>query len=433
VVYVDNSETADFKQMNVGIPDYSDLPLNRYVSVIEVANPMHSLWSNGRWNKLTIAHGCYWAKCSFCDTGLDYIGRYEPNSPGILANRIAQIIAQTGETGFHFVDEAAPPSLLKELAIELIRRNINITWWANIRFENNFTYDVCRLLRKSGCIAVTGGLEVASERILKLINKGVSIEQVAKVAHNFTGNGIMVHAYLMYGFPTQTAQETIDSLEIVRQLFEANVLYSAYWHRFALTVHSPVGKNPNQFQLSKVYPINGSFANNDVAFDDEQGAEHEKYGFGLRKALYNYMHGTCFDYSMQEWFDFQVPKTTHKPNLVATTISEPLHFDFRTKKSLIYIGILPFLQQTQVTKKGKLQTGTELVFPSLTDSLSVKIKPESAAWIIETLQACSVAKGFKISVMQFEKNYLEAGFTNFNEFAESYAFQLMHRSGLLFI
>ncbi|HAN77500.1 MAG TPA: hypothetical protein DCQ31_06840 [Bacteroidales bacterium] len=119
--------------------------------------------------------------------------------------------------------------------------------------------------------------------------------------------------------------------------------------------------------------------------------------------------------------------------MVATTISEPLHFDFRTKKSLIYIGILPFLQQTQVTKKGKLQTGTELVFPSLTDSLSVKIKPEPAAWIIETLQACSVAKGFKISVMQFEKNYLEAGFTNFNEFAESYAFQLMHRSGLLFI
>jgi hypothetical protein len=37
-------------------------------------NPMHRLWSDGRWNKLTVAHGCYWKKCSFCDVGLDYIG-----------------------------------------------------------------------------------------------------------------------------------------------------------------------------------------------------------------------------------------------------------------------------------------------------------------------------------------------------------------------
>ena len=73
VVYKNNSTKPDYKQQDVGTPDYSDLVLDRYISVIEIANPMHSLWSDGRWNKLTMAHGCYWGKCTFCDISLDYI------------------------------------------------------------------------------------------------------------------------------------------------------------------------------------------------------------------------------------------------------------------------------------------------------------------------------------------------------------------------
>jgi len=116
-----------------------------------------------------------------------------------------ELVAQTGERGFHFVDEAAPPALMKAIALEILKRKLVVTWWANIRFEKSFNYDLCRLLAASGCIAVSGGLEVASDRLLELIAKGVSVEQVAKVNENFNRAGIMVHAYLMYGFPTQTA------------------------------------------------------------------------------------------------------------------------------------------------------------------------------------------------------------------------------------
>lgn len=63
------------------------------------------------------------------------------------------------------------------------------------------------------------------------MEKGVTIAQVARVTDGFTQAGIMVHAYLMYGFPTQTTQETIDSLEVVRQLFQAGIVQSGYWHR----------------------------------------------------------------------------------------------------------------------------------------------------------------------------------------------------------
>src|SRR5690606_41040208 len=137
-------------------------------------------------------------------------------------------------TGFHFVDEAAPPNLLKAMSEEILKRNLKVTWWGNIRFDPFFTAEVTQLMKKAGCIAVTGGIEVASERVLKLIDKGISIEKVAVTTKNFKDAGIFVHAYLMYGFPTQTMQETIDSLEVVRQLFKKNYLSSAYWHRFAL-------------------------------------------------------------------------------------------------------------------------------------------------------------------------------------------------------
>ena len=303
VVYIDNKACNDYKQGQVGTPDYRDLLLDKYISAIEVVNPMHRLWSDGRWNKLTMAHGCYWGKCTFCDISLDYIKLYEPIAAQLLCDRMEEIIAQTGQNGFHFVDEAAPPALMRALAIEIIRRKLTVSWWTNVRFEKSFTRDLCLLLKASGCIAVSGGLEVASDRLLELIQKGITVAQVARVNKNFTEAGIMVHAYLMYGFPTQTAQETIDSLEMVRQMFKLGILQSAFWHLFTMTAHSPVGLDPEKYRVKKVTEAIGSFANNDIEHIDPSGADHETFSFGLKKSLLNYMHGIGLDDPLQKWFD----------------------------------------------------------------------------------------------------------------------------------
>ncbi len=315
--WYDQPELPECQPEESGRPDYSGLPLQRYLSVMEIANPMHKLWSDGRWNKLTLAHGCYWGKCTFCDGSLDYIKRYVPTKAALIADRMEQLIEETGEIGFHFVDEAAPPALLRELAQEIIRRQLTVVWWGNIRFEKSFTQELCDLLRQSGCIAVSGGLEVASPRLLKLINKGVTVPQVAQVTHHFSQAGILVHAYLMYGFPTETAQETIDSLEIVRQLFAAGLIQSGFWHRFAMTAHSPVGLHPEQYQCRVTEPPFGGFARNDVQFDDLTGADHERFGEGLRISLYNYMNGVGFDLPLHKWFNgCKVPRTTIPPNYI---------------------------------------------------------------------------------------------------------------------
>lgn len=305
-----NWPEPDVPFSDVGTPTWDGLPLDRYLSLLDMLNPMHRLWSDGRWNKLTIAHGCYWKKCSFCDVTLDYISRYETTTAEMLVDRIEAIIEETGQTGFHFVDEAAPPKMLRALAEELLRRKVSISWWGNIRFEKSFTPELCQLLADSGCIAISGGLEVASDRLLKLMKKGVSVDQVARVTYGFAEAGILVHAYLMYGFPTQTVQDTVDALEYVRQLFGAGCIQSGFFHRFACTVHSPVGKNPHDYgvELIPLPPV--SFAKNDVGFIDNTPIDHDLMGRGLNKALYNFMHGIGLDEDIRSWFDCKVPRST---------------------------------------------------------------------------------------------------------------------------
>jgi tRNA A37 methylthiotransferase MiaB len=319
VVFKTDPSLHDIPFIEAGIPTYDGLPLNQYLSLCELLNPMHRLWSDGRWNKLTLAHGCYWKKCSFCDTSLDYIDRYETAGAKLLVDRIEQLVRETGQTGFHFVDEAAPPKTLAALAQELIRRKLNISWWTNIRFEKTFTLELTQLMAQSGCIAVSGGLEVASNRLLAMMNKGVTVEQVAQVTHHFSQSGIMVHAYLMYGFPSQTLQETIDSLERVRQLFQQGCIQSAFWHRFSATIHSPVGKNPTDYGITITSQLS-DFANNDLSFVDPQGENPSSLAPGLKKAVYNYMHGLGVDEDVRQWFEFNVPNPKVAPTLIQKAI-----------------------------------------------------------------------------------------------------------------
>ncbi len=299
-VNLNSQKNIAFKDL--GTPTYKGLVRNNYINLIELTNPMHALWSNGRWNKLTLAHGCYWAGCSFCDCNLDYINRYETAAIQLIVDRMEAMIEETGVTGFHLVDEAAPPAVLRQLAEEILKRKLTVSYWGNVRFEKAFTPELCYLMAQSGCIAISGGLEVASDRILQLINKGITIDTASESMKNFTQAGIMTHAYLMYGFPTETAKETIASLEVVRSLFEKGWLQSAFWHRYAMTMHSPSGMKPESVGAKHIPTPLGTFANNEIPFTTDHEIDLDFYAKGLQLATYNYMQGVGYDVAVKEWF-----------------------------------------------------------------------------------------------------------------------------------
>jgi hypothetical protein len=433
VVYINTSSDKDYKQSEVGTPDYSDLLLDQYISVIEVVNPMHRMWSDGRWNKLTMAHGCYWGKCTFCDISLDYIKVYEPVLAKQLVDRMQELIAQTGETGFHFVDEAAPPALMRALALEILKRKLSVSWWTNIRFEKKFTKDICLLLKASGCIAVSGGLEVASDRLLALIDKGVSVEQVAQVTRNFTDAGILVHSYLMYGYPTQTIQETIDSLEMVRQLFEAGVIQSGFWHKFALTAHSPIGLNPEKYGVIKDTETVGTFANNDIPYTDTTGINHADFSFGLKKSLYNYMHGIGFDISVNKWFDIKTPKTTIHPDFIINCLEQgELTFDPPTAK-VVWLGAIPQLRFFETTKKKQTFARAELTFFTLEDNYVIQMSHNQGVWLKTLLDLLCSADSKPLTIKEVEAHYETMNTDDFAPFWYGKTMGAMKELGLLVV
>ena len=430
VFYSNGSQSRDFKQSETGTPDYSDLLLDQYISVIEIVNPMHRMWSDGRWNKLTMAHGCYWGKCTFCDISLDYIKIYEPVAAALLCDRVEELIVQTGQTGFHFVDEAAPPSLMRAFALEIIRRKISITWWTNIRFEKSFTRDLCLLLKASGCIAVSGGLEVASDRLLKLIDKGVTVAQVANVTRNFTEADIMVHAYLMYGYPSQTIQETVDSLEMVRQLFEVGVLQSGFWHQFAMTAHSPVGIYPEKFGVEKDLVTIGRFANNDINFTDKTGIDHDLFSYGLKKSLFNFMHGICFDYPLQDWFDFRIPKTSIPKNFISNAIEAAEDFNIKSSAKLIWLGGKPKFETITKSKKGKSWEMASLEFHTKKSAFSIKMDGSEGAWLLGILEKISAANQKVYTIGEIQADF-EINLSDFKLFWFSKPMKDLRQAGLL--
>lgn len=433
VVYYNGASEKDVAQRDTGTPDYSDLFLLDYLSVIEIVNPMHRLWSDGRWNKLTLAHGCYWGKCSFCDISLDYIKNYEPLTAALICDRIEEIIAKTQQNGFHFVDEAAPPALLRDVAIEIIRRKLTVVWWTNIRFEKNFTHDLSLLLKASGCIAMSGGLEVASDRLLAMMKKGVTVGQVARVADGFTQAGIMVHAYLMYGFPTQTAQETIDSLEMVRQLFENGVLQSGFWHRFAMTSHSPVGLAPDAFDVQRIGPSFGGFADNDLYHDDPKGANHDLYSEGLRKSLFNYMHGVGFDIPLSKWFDSKVPTTTIPPNYIQRQITQS-EDSVRKNAFVVWLGKLPTSDYFEVKQGKKVIELAELHFYDKKHDWSIQL-PAQQAHFWEGLFPKIAIHLFEqpLAFQQLQTEFEAAQLGSFSAFSKTPTWKKFRENGLLIL
>jgi hypothetical protein len=431
--FINNASCTDYKQHQVGTPDYSDLLLTEYINAIEVVNPMHKLWSDGRWNKLTMAHGCYWGKCTFCDISLPYIKDYEPLSAALLCDRMEAIIAQTNTTGFHFVDEAAPPALMRNLAIEIVKRKLKISWWTNVRFEKSFTQDLCYLLAASGCIAVSGGLEVASDRLLQLIDKGITVKQVAKVTSHFTKAGIMVHAYLMYGYPTQTNQETVDSLEMVRQLFEAGVVQSGFWHRFAMTSHSPIGLQPNLYHVIPHKAPVITFADNDVAFTDTTGGDHDMYTFGLQKSLLNYMHQAHFDKPLQYWFDHKIPTSTVNKNYITNCIVEEEYTPLKPTAKVLWLGTLPTSEVFTQTKKGMQREMLKITFNAKRVTRQINLPKEQGIWLIQLLQKINIHYSTALTWRNVMEDYVSAGLDDFELFWYNKPMNKLNELGLLVV
>lgn len=428
VHFSDDRSASDFSMDEIGCPTYRGLNLDRYLTILDSINPMHRLWSEGHWNKLTVAHGCYWKQCTFCDVGLNYIGRYEMTPTDRLIGQIEQLIAETGRRGFHFVDEAAPPAALKSLALALLERKIEISWWGNIRFEEAFSPDLCRLLAASGCIAVTAGLEAASDRLLEKMKKGITVDRTALVAAAFRDAGILVHAYLMYGFPSETVQETVDSLERVRQLVAADLIQSAFWHRFTATAHSPVGLDPASHGLRIIGPEFQGFAENDLRHRDRTGETPQWIGEGLRRSMLNFLENRGLDMDVRDWFEQPAPKPRVSPRWVTGLLKNRLTVDNpQAERRIVWLGGQPVHEST-----GKK---TRLLLSGPSGDCAITLQNEQARWLDHLISQCTphTTSPSSYPLLRDVQVSFPGGSPAFNTFIETPPWKKVRAAGLLLV
>jgi radical SAM superfamily enzyme YgiQ (UPF0313 family) len=428
VRFAHDPTAKNFSMGEVGCPTYRGLDLHRYLTILDSTNPMHRLWSEGHWNKLTVAHGCYWKHCTFCDVGLDYIGRYEATPTDHLIRRIGQLLEETGTPAFHFVDEAAPPAALKALALRLLEQGIKIRWWGNIRFEAAFSPDLCRLLAASGCIAVTAGLEAASDRLLEKMKKGITVDRTALVAAAFQDAGILIHAYLMYGFPSETIQETVDSLERVRQLFAAGLLQSAFWHRFTATAHSPIGLHPNVHGIRLLGPEFHGFAENDLRHADPIGPTPDWLGEGLRRSMLNFLEGRGLSLDVREWFDRRVPRPQVAAHWVRTLLKQrTLPDDTAKERRLVWLGERPAYETAGYYGK--------LLSAKRKKPIAVRLPKKEAEWLYDAILHAEPTYGRsdRYPRLQQVAASFPGGAAGFEAFLGSPSWKRIRRAGLLLV
>lgn len=308
-------------------PDFSEIDFSLYPRLADDINPMHRIWSDGSWLKSYLAHGCYWHRCAFCDTTLDYVCNYSRIDTKLLYNWLYDQAKKTGIYGIHFVDEASPPKSLSEFALLNCKNNLQekrLTFWGNIRFEKTFSRDLADFLSYGGLTGVSGGIEIATGKGLQEVNKGTDFDSIIASCASFKEAGILVHAYMIYGFYSETSQDLINSMETLRQLFANGLLDSSFWHKFVLTKHSTLFAEYQKGLHPKLKPVINNekswFAQNDIRFEGEE--KSQRYTDYLEYALNNWMHGIGLNKKVQSWFDFPMPQPTIPHNFVEKSIEK---------------------------------------------------------------------------------------------------------------
>ncbi|MBQ5570861.1 MAG: radical SAM protein [Treponema sp.] len=376
----DDGEMATFENSVTKslVPDYSDIDFSLYPRMADDTNPMQRLWSDGSWIKAYLAHGCYWHKCAFCDVTLDYVCSYKMTDIEHLYSGLLEQAKEKGVYGIHFVDEALPPAGCIRFAKCNLKEGTPLSYWGNVRFEKVYSRDMADFLCFGGLTGVSGGIEIATGNGLDKISKGTDLDSIVSACCAFKEAGILIHAYMIYGYFGESAQDTINSMETLRQFFELGLLDSCFWHKFVLTRHSRIYDEWKHGLYPDLCPTEeegaGLFAKNGMHFKGE--GDSKKFGRGLNLALNSWMHGEKLGMNVCKWFDFKTPMPTVAHDLVQKAVEK---YELRRNaewKSPLNIKRCLWLSSRPLVCKNKLewqymQENHSLALPSGADSKSV--------------------------------------------------------------
>ncbi|MBC8179514.1 radical SAM protein, partial [candidate division KSB1 bacterium] len=164
-----------------------------------------------------------WGQCSFCKTDLPMIRCYQQPEYGILYNQLKLVIRDTGIHVFHFSDESNDLALLEYISKRLIDEEIKIKWYGHSRVDKGLTKERCKIFLEAGCEYLALGIESFNPRILRMMNKGITVNLIEGVLNQIDGVLPLV-AYMIVGFPTETEEEALEGFEKIQQFMKKGLI-----------------------------------------------------------------------------------------------------------------------------------------------------------------------------------------------------------------
>ncbi len=263
------------------------------------------------------SRGCYWRKCSFCDH--DFGMCYNIKSLDKLVREIKLFKKKYNITKFEFIDEAISPNYMKQMAERFIEEDLNIQFFCDARLENEFTKEILDLAAKAGLKMMLWGYESGSERIMKLINKGIDIKKRLEIMKRANDAGIYNFAFIFFGFPAETQEDAMETIDVICK--NTDIIHSYGKSVFTMGKHTKLREAPEKYgvigETRQVAEFSPTFEYNAIGMTKEElnnvvnlctKRANEAYGNSLsfhlmsREILFLYL---C-KYGLKDLLNYQV-------------------------------------------------------------------------------------------------------------------------------
>jgi len=268
-----------------------------------------------------LGEGCQY-RCCFCTNPIKKISYKEPEQ---VVKDIKKITEKFHYKYFYFLHEhlTISESYIHELCDRIIDSKLDILWSDCIKPLGFLSRNLYYQLRDAGCIRLSYGIETGSPRIMKLMNKGHSVEDCEKNLRYAHKAGIFTEAAFIIGFPGEGEKEFNETLDFVKR--NKDYLDILGQSIFRLHGNTPIIKN------SKKYDIRVEKEDTWTKFVHADVYEYDEIG-GLTFKKLQEIHESRMEKLSKTWLSLK-EKTDY--SVFLKTIVFPLYDLFGSKDKVI--------------------------------------------------------------------------------------------------
>lgn len=255
--------TTNLDLARLPAPDFDGLPLDKYLAprLVLPYDP---------------TRGCYWGVCTFCHYGLAEVGTagYRERPLDKAIEHLKSLADRHGCRTFYFSQDSVAPKTILKLARAIRDQGLPWRWATDMRPEKTLRPEVCAELAQGGALSMALGVESGSDRVVRLMDKGIPVQTVGAAIRNLAEAGVGVEAMCFTDFPTETFAEALATVRLLAEHHEQISLFIC--GEFDLTHGALVAQAPQSFGLRETWQIEGDELGTGLFYEEARRSKSDQ-------------------------------------------------------------------------------------------------------------------------------------------------------------